>query len=78
VHPDGPAAAATNDEMNISFDPSPNYAAMAAAAAGGPAAGLFARKVATVEDFTAAIGEAVRAVEEKKGALLEAVLERRK
>lgn len=78
MHPDGPAAAATNDEMNISFDPSPNYAAMAAAAAGGPAAGLFTRKVATVEDFTEAVAQAIHAVEEKKGALLEVVLERRK
>lgn len=34
VYPDGLNQRATDDEMNISFRPSPNYAALAEAAAG--------------------------------------------
>jgi hypothetical protein len=64
--------------MNISFDPSPSYAAMAAAAAGGRAADLYARRVASVGEFGTALGHAIMAVEEQKRAFLEAVLERRK
>lgn len=35
VHPDGLASTATNEEINISFAPSPDYAGIAKAAAGG-------------------------------------------
>jgi hypothetical protein len=77
VHEDGPAAAATNDTMSISFDPSPTYAAMAAAASGGTG-NLATHKVASVADFETALQEAVKTVKARKGAFVEAVLERRK
>jgi hypothetical protein len=77
VHADGPAAEATNDTMSISFDPSPSYAAMAAAASGGKK-WLATHKVASVADFEEALGEGVRAMEAQKGAFVEAVLEQRK
>ena len=51
---------------------------MAAAAAGGRAADLYARRVASVGEFGMALGRAIMAVEEQKGAFLEAVLEQRK
>jgi acetolactate synthase-1/2/3 large subunit len=59
VHPDGYAA--KSDDINIAFDPPPDYAGIAAAAGGA-----FARKVQKVDEVEPAIAEALRAVREEK------------
>jgi hypothetical protein len=68
--------------MNISFHPSPQYSGIALAASGGPGRalgeGLFARTVAGVRDFENTLREAIRAVEARRGAFIEATLESRK
>ncbi|KAI2465303.1 thiamine pyrophosphate enzyme, N-terminal TPP binding domain-containing protein [Annulohypoxylon bovei var. microspora] len=68
VHPDGLGSKATNEEINISFDPVPDYAGIAKAAAGGD---LFAAKVDKVEDLERTIKEAVKAVEGGQSAVLD-------
>ena len=60
VHPEGEASRATNEEINISFDPSPDYAGIAKAAAGGA---LHAARVDSAGELEGVLGEAIRAVE---------------
>lgn len=59
VHPDGLASTATNEEMNISFAPTPDYAGIAKAAAGG---NLFAEKVGKASEIEGVLKKAVEAV----------------
>jgi len=59
VHPDGYAAKA--DDINVAFDPPPDYAGIAAAAGGA-----YARKVQRVEEVESAIAEGLRVVREEK------------
>lgn len=61
VHPDGAGSKASNEEINISFDPVPDYAGIAKAAAGGQ---LHAARV----DKAAELDEVLRkAIEEVQG-----------
>ncbi|SPQ23052.1 c0d3e9a4-529d-4844-b538-b11014b640f6 [Thermothielavioides terrestris] len=60
VHPDGLGSKATNDEINISFDPSPDYAGIAKAAAGGD---LFTARVDKAADLERVLKEAIAAVQ---------------
>ena len=71
VHPDGVGSQATNEDINISFAPTPDYAGIARAAAGGE---LWAGRAGTVEELAKALPEAVRSVLGGKGAVLEAQL----
>ncbi|KAH0594048.1 hypothetical protein MHUMG1_08371 [Metarhizium humberi] len=85
VYPDGLAAGATDDEINISFCPTPNYAALAEAAAGSGAGGgdladgdgawMRGLRVRTVADLKRAL-EMVesRVIRQRKGMLLEVML----
>ena len=50
VHPDGLAAKATNEEINISFDPTPDYAGIAAAAGAGDVHALRVADPAKLEE----------------------------
>jgi len=59
VHPDGLGSKATNEELNISFAPVPDYAGIAKAAAGG---NLFAEKVAKAADLEDVLKRAVESV----------------
>jgi hypothetical protein len=59
IHPDGEAAEATNEEMNISFDPPPDYAGIAAAAGTGD---IFALKVTKADGLEAVLRDAVAKV----------------
>lgn len=70
MYPNGLNAEATEDELNISFRPSPQYAKMAEAAAPeGTIKGVQVRTVAELED---ALREAERRVgEERLGMLIE-------
>ena len=71
VHPDGYTAHATNDELCIEFDPSPDYAGIAKAASGGV---IWAGKATKVEELDALLKEAVEAVEGGVSAVLEVVV----
>jgi hypothetical protein len=64
--------------MHISFDPPPDYGGIAKAAAasgfGSSNADLFTGKARTASEFEDLLDQAVKAVEEGRGALVEAVL----
>ncbi|KAL2360194.1 hypothetical protein RJZ56_006937 [Blastomyces dermatitidis] len=72
VHPDGDASRATNEELNISFAPTPDYAGIAKAAAGGE---LWAGSAGSVEELADMLPKAVESVKSGKAAVLEAQLE---
>jgi acetolactate synthase I/II/III large subunit len=61
VHPDGHASRA--DDIGVSFDPPPDYSAIAAAAGGA-----HARKVERPEEVEAAIAEGLRVVQDERRA----------
>ncbi|KAI9811874.1 MAG: hypothetical protein M1827_005225 [Pycnora praestabilis] len=68
VHPDGLGSKATNEELNISFAPSPDYAGIAKAAAGG---NLWAEQANTMEELERLLPKAVEAVKGGVGAVLD-------
>lgn len=68
VHPDGLGSKATNEEINISFDPVPDYAGIAKAAAGGK---LYAARVDNVKDLDRVLKEAVESVRSGTCAVLD-------
>ncbi|PGH18319.1 hypothetical protein AJ80_04497 [Polytolypa hystricis UAMH7299] len=72
VHPDGEASRASNEDLNISFVPTPDYAGIAKAAAGGK---LWAGRAGTVEELAELLPQAVQSVLNGTGAVLEAQLE---
>lgn len=51
VRPDGEAAQATNEDMNISFKPTPDYAGIAAAAGAGDICALKVTNANNLEDI---------------------------
>lgn len=61
MHPDGEGSKVSNEELNISFDPTPDYSGIAKAAAGGD---LYAARadLAGPEHLERVIKEAVDAV----------------
>jgi thiamine pyrophosphate-dependent acetolactate synthase large subunit-like protein len=63
IHPDGVAAQATNEEMNISFSPSPDYAGIAAAAGAGD---ICALKVTEADELESILRDAVAKVKTGK------------
>lgn len=60
VHPDGEAATASNEEINISFAPSPDYAGIAAAAGSGE---VHAFRVSQATELEATLRDAVAKVQ---------------
>lgn len=72
VHPDGVGSKATNEELNISFAPSPDYAGIAKAAAGG---NLWAGHASTVAELADLLPKAIESVKSGVGAVLDAHLE---
>lgn len=86
VYPNGLNKTATEDELNISFRPSPNYAALAEAATGSNDnySSINAHKdpwmkgvrVRTVEEFRDSLQEAIMRVgKQRKGMLVEVMIE---
>ncbi|KAI9055362.1 hypothetical protein LZ554_000319 [Drepanopeziza brunnea f. sp. 'monogermtubi'] len=69
VHPDGLGSKATNAELNIDFSPSPDYAGIAKAAAGG---NLFAAKVENVSHLAEVLEKAVESVKSGTTAVVDA------
>jgi hypothetical protein len=71
VHPEGLGSKATNEELNISFAPVPDYAGIAKAAAGGE---LFAEKVAKASDLEDVLTRAIESVKNGTTAVIDAVV----
>lgn len=72
VHPNGDGSRATNEDLNISFAPTPDYSGIAKAAAGGE---LWAGRASTVAELAQKLPEAIQSVLNGKGAVLEAQLD---
>lgn len=68
VHPNGLGANSTNEEINISFDPVPDYSGIAKAAAGG---NLFAARVNLTRDLDDILKKAIEAVKSGQPAVLD-------
>lgn len=68
VHPEGLGSKATNEEINISFDPVPDYGAIAKGAAGGD---LFTARVEKAADLEGVITQAIEAVKGGQSAVLD-------
>ncbi|KAF3769716.1 thiamine diphosphate-binding protein [Cryphonectria parasitica EP155] len=68
VHPDGLGSKATNEEINISFQPTPDYAGIAKAAACG---NLYAAQVDNVKDLDTVLKEAIESVKSGTSAVLD-------
>lgn len=68
VHPDGLGSQSTNEEINISFEPGPDYAGIAKAAAGGD---LHTARIDKKEELDAALAEAIKAVQGGQSAVLD-------
>jgi hypothetical protein len=83
VYPDGLNKTATDEELNISFNPSPNYAALVEAAAGSGSdkvSGGWMKgvRVATVQQLRKELDDAAKRVQiGGKGVLVEALMEGR-
>lgn len=71
VHPDGPGSRATNEELGISFDPVPDYAGIAKAAADGHA---YAAKVSQASKLKATLAEAIAQVRAGQTAVVDCVV----
>jgi hypothetical protein len=86
VYPEGLNKSATDDELNISFRPTPNYAALAEAAAGSGEESVSSEqdrdgkwmqgvRVRNVGELKTALNEAKKWVgEQKKGTLIEVLM----
>ncbi|KAK5000413.1 hypothetical protein LTR66_000714 [Elasticomyces elasticus] len=72
VHPDGEGSKVSNEELNISFEPTPDYAGIAKAAAGGR---CWAGCAGSVDELERLLPEAVEAVKGGTCAVLEAQLD---
>jgi hypothetical protein len=71
VHPDGVGSKASNDDLNIAFNPTPDYAGIAKAAAGG---NLWATRAGTVEELLKVLPQAIEKVQSGVPVVLEAQL----
>lgn len=69
VHPEGLGSKATNEEINISFDPVPDYGGIAKAAAGGE---IHTAKVERAADLSAVLEEAIAKVQAGQSAIVDA------
>lgn len=72
VHPNGEGSKVSNEELNISFAPTPDYAGLAKAAAGGD---LYAASAGTAEELDKVLAEAVEKVLGGMPAVIDAHLE---
>lgn len=72
VHPDGRGSKVSNEEINISFAPTPDYSGIAKAAAGGD---VWAGHAANVEELGSLLPKAVESVKSGRTAVLDAHLE---
>ncbi|KAK6069930.1 thiamine pyrophosphate enzyme [Seiridium cupressi] len=68
VHPEGAGSKATNEEINISFHPVPDYSGIAKAAAGGD---LFAAKIDKASELDGILQKAIETVQGGQSAVLD-------
>lgn len=68
VHPDGLGSKASNEEINISFDPVPDFAGIAKAAADGD---VFAARVDKVADLESTLKQAIESVQGGQSAVVD-------
>lgn len=68
VHPDGLGSKASNEDINLSFDPSPDYAGIARAAAGG---GVHAVRVERTSELQGVLKEAIEKVKAGQSAVVD-------
>ena len=72
MHPKGLGSQVDNIELNISFEPTPDYAGIAKAAAGGK---LYAGRPGTVDELERVLKEAVEAVKGGTSAVIDCHLD---
>lgn len=72
MHPEGYGSKASTSDLNISFAPSPDYAGIAKAAAGG---NLWAGQAGTGDELRELLPRAIESVQSGVGAVLDAHLE---
>lgn len=72
VHPSGEGSKVSNEELNISFAPTPDYSGIAKAASGGE---IWAAHASTTEDLDRLLPEAVKSVLSGTSAVLDAHLD---
>lgn len=68
VHPEGLGSTASNEEINISFDPVPDFSGIAKAAAGGD---LHSAKVEKAADLEEVLRKAIEIVQGGQTAVLD-------
>jgi hypothetical protein len=68
VHPDGLGSKASNEEINISFHPVPDYAGIAKAAADGD---IMAKKVSQASELEGVLKEAITNVQNGQTAVVD-------
>ncbi|KAF2650782.1 thiamine diphosphate-binding protein [Lophiostoma macrostomum CBS 122681] len=72
VHPNGEGSKVSNEELNISFAPTPDYSGIAKAAAGGE---IWAAHASTADELGKLLPEAIKSVLSGTSAVLDAHLE---
>lgn len=72
VHPDGEGSKVSNEELNISFAPTPDYSGIAKAASGGE---FWAEHASTADELAKLLPEAIDSVLNGTSAVLDAHLE---
>ncbi|KAF2762268.1 acetolactate synthase-like protein catalytic subunit [Pseudovirgaria hyperparasitica] len=72
VHPDGEGSKVSNEDLNISFAPTPDYAGIAKAASGGE---IWAAHASTAEELEVKLAEAIQSVLNGTTAVLDAHLD---
>ncbi|KAL5116188.1 hypothetical protein ACEQ8H_005965 [Pleosporales sp. CAS-2024a] len=72
VHPNGEGSKVSNEELNISFAPTPDYSGIAKAASGGE---IWAGHASTADELNKLLPEAIQAVLDGRSAVLDAHLE---
>jgi thiamine pyrophosphate-dependent acetolactate synthase large subunit-like protein len=72
VHPDGEGSKVSNEELNISFAPTPDYSGIAKAASGGE---IWAAHASTADELKRLLPEAIKSVLGGTSAVLDAHLE---
>lgn len=73
VHPDGLGSKASNDELNISFSPPPDYSGIARAASNHT---IFAAKVHEASKLEDVLREAIKQVQNGTTAVVDAVVQK--
>ncbi|KAF5244655.1 hypothetical protein FAUST_2171 [Fusarium austroamericanum] len=71
VHPNGPASRATNEDLNISFAPSPDYAGIAKASSNGL---IFGARAANSTEFLEALQGAMKSLDRGVSAVLDVAI----